>query len=417
MKVVVFFCFLLFSNFIFASNVSHSGLKKRDWGPVETAFGEVGSIVGKATDSYESVLNLLKLGSNILGPVGTIDGPEKVILEKLEQLEKAIMDAFKKLGEKMDMGFNEILHHIDRTDYRQTVIDEIRPLWEKFLILTKHPNMTDALHKFVKACDDHKPEEILGNMAERISIEPSILSSLKTVSFYDTQAFKSFSSSALQQMTQLQIVFGYCELIANNLTSINESSSTDLFEAKLTKIAKAVEVSEAELKDNFLQKGAYFVVHKCIDQYGVDGDKGTWCIVNEMKARYPWTNFNLCKERIGSACHADCAAKAKIDYIGDHKYIITDLSKINTCPTCLCEAFKCGWKDNNTFNAMEGDYLPYSNVVQETPRKSYPSSLHSKSYKTKSKRYRKRPLLRIEIPYSEVSYGESLIASFYINKK
>uniref|UniRef100_A0AC35EXZ5 Uncharacterized protein n=1 Tax=Panagrolaimus sp. PS1159 TaxID=55785 RepID=A0AC35EXZ5_9BILA len=424
MKTLLFsFLLILFAHFVFSSNVSE--FEKPDWGQVETNFGTVNSAVNDATNTWKTTLDFLQAGSSILGPVSSIvsfaefaigiltPGPEEAILEKLEQLEKEIMDAFKRLGEKMDMGFNAVIHHIDSTDYRQTVIDDIRPLWEKFSILNKHPNMTDALNKFVKACEDHKPEETLGKILERISIEPSILTSLKKVSMYDWQAFESFSSSALQQLTQLQIVFGYCELIANNLTSINDSSSKEMVEEKLKKTAIAIHESEVELKDNFLLKGSEFSVKQCIDQHGPDGDEGPRCILKTMKERYPWTNFNLCKEWILLNCPADCHAKAKIDYSADDKYIITDLSRINGCPTGLCTSPICSWSGNNTFVAIT-DNLSYSNAIQETQRKPHLLPFHSKTYKLKPKRYRKRPHLKIEI--SEDLIGEDFVASFYTKK-
>uniref|UniRef100_A0AC34FV54 Uncharacterized protein n=1 Tax=Panagrolaimus sp. ES5 TaxID=591445 RepID=A0AC34FV54_9BILA len=231
-----------------------------EWGKVANDFNTVTSNVKQASDTWQSALDLFKSASNFFGPIGSVvgfattimglgePGPEAAILKKLEELQKTLMTEFKRLGEKMELGFDKIFYHIDKTDYRANVVDEIRSLWDKLLILNNHPNNTDALKKFKVACSDYKPEEILLKMYDRITIEPSILTSLITASVYDWEAYQDFSSSVVQQLMQLENLFVYCEMITNNFTNINQSSSTESFYQRVPEIAAAIKNAEVRMK-------------------------------------------------------------------------------------------------------------------------------------------------------------------------
>ena len=275
-----------------------------DWEKVKSDFGIVTTNVKQATDSWQSAMDLFQTASSFFGPIGSAvgfattlmgigePGPEEVILEQLKVLQKALMTEFKRLGEKMELGFDKVIYHIDKTDYRENIVDGIRSAWDKLLILTNNPNNTDALRKFKVACDDYKPEEILLKMYDRLTIEPSILTSLITASVYDWEAFQDFSSSVVQQMMQLENLFVYCEILTNNFTNINQSSSTQSFYQRPPEIVQAIKNAENRMKAEYLSISSPVIIHDCIDRLG-PSNEGLACINNTLKARHPWSKAFL----------------------------------------------------------------------------------------------------------------------------
>ena len=313
-------------------------LSTTDWGKVESDCVTVTNNVKQASDSWQTAMNLFKAGSSFFGPIGSVVGlittlnglgepaPEEAILEKLVQLQLVLMTEFKRLGENMQLGFDKIFYHIDKTDYRENVIDEIRSTWDKLLILTNHPNNSDAHKKFLVACEDYKPEEVLLKMYDRIAVEPSILTSLITASVYDWESYKDFSSSVVQQMMQLENLFVYCEMITNNFTNITQSSSTESFNARTPKIVAALEKAETRMKADYLPISAPAVIHDCIDRLGAN-DAGYACINNTLSTKHPWSKpflLGYCAPFEALHCNRYPSCHYREDYKGKYYFVNED---------------------------------------------------------------------------------------------